>query len=104
MLTSTARMPTVVFLNEGKAGQVPEGTSVLDAALSMGVRISHVCNGGGTCSTCRVEAVAGGDNLSPIEPNEIAYTMGPNVRLGCQARIRGNVGVRVLIIPKIEFY
>ncbi len=46
----------------------------------------------------------GGENLSPIEPNEIAYSMGPNVRLGCQARIRGNVGVRVLIIPKAQLY
>jgi Na+-transporting NADH:ubiquinone oxidoreductase subunit F len=97
-------MPTIVFLNEGKAARVAEGTSVLDAALSLGVRISHVCNGGGTCSTCRVETVAGGENLSPIEPNEIAYSMGPNVRLGCQAKIRGNVGVRVLIIPKVQFY
>ena len=93
-----------MFLNEGRAGQVAEGTTVLEAALGMGVRISHVCNGGGTCSTCRVEALAGAENLSPIEPNEVAYNMGPNVRLGCQARIRGNVGVRVLIIPKAELY
>jgi adenylate cyclase len=78
--------------------------SILDAALSMGVRISHVCNGEGACSTCRVETVAGAENLSPIEPNEIAYSMGPGVRLGCQAKIHGNVGVRVLIIPKIEFF
>jgi len=97
-------MPTIVFLNEGRAAQVPEGTTVLEAALNLGVRISHVCNGGGTCSTCRVETVAGAQNLSPIEPNEVAYSMGPNVRLGCQARILGNVGVRVLIIPKIELY
>jgi ferredoxin len=97
-------MATIVFLNEGKAGRVSEGTTVLDAAIAMGVRISHVCNGGGTCSTCRVETVAGGENLSPIEPNEIAYMMGPGVRLGCQAKIHGNVGVRVLIIPKIELY
>lgn len=97
-------MPTIVFLNEGRAGQVPEGTSVLHAALGMGVRISHVCNGSGTCSTCRVEVVAGAENLSPIEPNEIAYSMGPNVRLGCQAKIHGNVGVRVMIIPKVSLY
>jgi hypothetical protein len=36
------------------------------------------------------------ENLSPIEPNEIAYELGPGVRLGCQARILGDVGVRVV--------
>jgi ferredoxin len=101
VLPSVIGMPTVVFLNEGRAIEVPEGTTVLDAALRLGVRISHVCNGGGTCSTCRVEAVAGAERLSLIEPNEIAYSMGANVRLGCQARILGNVGVRVLMIPRV---
>jgi ferredoxin len=97
-------MPTIVFLNEGKASQVPVGSTVLEAALGMGVRISHVCNASGTCSTCRVEVVAGAENLSPIEPNEIAYSMGPNCRLGCQAKVLGNVGVRVLVIPRVTLY
>lgn len=83
---------------------MPDGTTVLEAALQMGVRISHVCNAGGTCSTCRVQALAGAENLSPIEPNEIAFNMGPHVRLGCQARILGNAGVRVLMIPKADVY
>lgn len=77
---------------------------MLEAALQMGVRISHVCDGGGTCSTCRVEALAGSENLSPLEPNEIAFSLGPNIRLGCQARIHGNAGVRVLMIPKADIY
>ena len=67
-------MPTIVFVNEGKAGTVPEGTTVLQAALDLGVKISHVCGGNGTCSTCRVEVVV--DGLSPINPQEEAYTMG----------------------------
>ena len=48
-------MPTIVFVNEGKAGLVADGTTILQAALDLGVRISHVCGGNGTCSTCRVE-------------------------------------------------
>ncbi|MFI5180286.1 MAG: 2Fe-2S iron-sulfur cluster-binding protein [Thermoanaerobaculia bacterium] len=93
-------MPKIVFLDQGLRGVVTAGRSVLDAALDLGVVISHVCNGGGTCSTCRVECVLNPGNLSPIEPNEIAYDMGPGVRLGCQARIEGDVGVRVVPIPK----
>ena len=93
-------MPRIVFLNEGKRGSVPCGRTVLEAALDLGVTIDHVCNGGGTCSTCRVECVVNPGNLSPIEFNEIAYGMGPGVRLGCQARILGDVGVRVVPVPK----
>ncbi|HQR45613.1 MAG TPA: 2Fe-2S iron-sulfur cluster-binding protein [Thermoanaerobaculia bacterium] len=93
-------MPRIVFLNEGRRGSVPAGCSVLEAALKLGVEIGHVCNGGGTCSTCRVECVVNPENLSPIEPNEVAYDMGPGVRLGCQARISGDVGVRVVPIPR----
>jgi len=93
-------MPRVVFLSEGKRGTVPAGRTVLDAALHLGVEIEHVCNGGGTCSTCRVECVVNPENLSPIELNEIAYDMGPGVRLGCQARIEGDVGLRVVPVPK----
>ena len=33
---------------------------------------------------------------------EIAYDMGENVRLGCQAKINGNCGVRALVIPKVS--
>jgi 2Fe-2S ferredoxin len=97
-------MPTIVFVNEGKAGVFPEGTTVLQAALDLGVKISHVCGGNGTCSTCRVEVVVGGENLTPINPQEVAYTLGDGRRLGCQARLEGNVGVRVLMIPKVDLY
>jgi adenylate cyclase len=94
-------MPTIVFLDQGKRGSVAAGCTVLEAALELGVAISHVCNGEGTCSTCRVACVVNPGNLSPTEPNEIAYEMGPGVRLGCQARIEGDVGVRVVPIPKV---
>lgn len=97
-------MPTIVFVNEGKAGVVADGTTVLQAALDLGVKISHVCGGNGTCSTCRVEVVVGGESLSPVNPQEQAYDMGDGRRLGCQARVHGNCAVRALMIPKVELY
>ena len=93
-------MPKVVFLDQGLRAAVPEGTTVLEAASLTGAKMSHVCGGGGTCSTCRFECVVNPGNLSPIEPNEEAFSMGPGVRLGCQARILGDVGLRVVRIPK----
>ena len=97
-------MPTIVFVNEGKAGVVAEETTVLQAALDLGVKISHVCGGNGTCSTCRVEVIVGGENLSAINPQEKAYDMGDGKRLGCQARVRGNCAVRALMIPRVDLY
>ena len=93
-------MPKIVFLNEGRRAEVAAGTTVLEAADVLRVPIGRVCGGGGTCSTCRVEVVLGAENLSPIGENEIAYQLGPNVRLGCQARILGDVGVRVVVVLK----
>jgi ferredoxin len=97
-------MPIVVFLNEGRPVRVETGKTLLDAAMENGVPISHVCQGAGTCSTCRVEVVIGPENISPIEPNEIAYSMGPGVRLGCQAKVLGDCGVRVVVIPKAPIW
>src|SRR5262245_40887156 len=93
-------MPRVVFLDQGRRAEVAAGRTVLDVALEMGVLMSHVCGGQGSCSTCRVECALNPGNLSPIEPNEVAYGLGPGVRLGCQARILGDVGLRVVRIPR----
>lgn len=95
-------MPKIVFVNDGRAAVVPEGTTVLDAALGLGVQISTICGGNASCSTCRVEVVAGPESLTPINPQEIAYELGEGRRLGCQARILGDVAVRVLTIPKAD--
>jgi len=97
-------MPKIVFVNEGRVAVVPEGTTVLAAALGLGVKISHVCGGNAICSTCRVEVVVGPENLTPVGPEEIAYALGENRRLGCQARIAGDLAVRVLMIPKVDLY
>ena len=93
-------MPKVVFLDQGLRGELPEGITALEAAHRLGARISSICGGAGTCSTCRVECVVHPENLSPIEPLEDAYDMGPGVRLGCQARINGDVGLRTVKIPR----
>jgi len=93
-------MPKVVFLDQGLRGDLKEGTTALEAARLLGARVSSICGGAGTCSTCRVECVVNPENLSPIEPNEIAFDLGQGVRLGCQARILGDVGLRVVKIPR----
>ena len=46
--------PQVIFTPSGRRGRVPAGTTVLDAARSLGVDIDAVCGGRGICGRCAV--------------------------------------------------
>lgn len=94
-------MPKVTFLHpEGKSGEVPENCSLLEAAELLGFPLHHDCGGNASCTTCRVEVQSGGEHLSEIDFDEQdlldreALTE-PWHRLGCQARVLGDVVVRV---------
>lgn len=92
-------MPRLTFADEGKSADFPAGKTILAAAGEMDVRVSHVCGGDGACGTCRVEVVEGWDNLTPPTPDETYKELDPPYRLGCQARLTGDVVVKV---AKIE--
>ena len=92
-------MPRVVFVDEEKTAEVPTGRTLLSCALEMNIRISHVCGGDGACGTCRVEVVQGWDALTPPTPDETYKELDPPYRLSCQAKVVGDVAVKV---AKIE--
>lgn len=94
-------MPRVTFLHpEGKSGEVPERVSLLEAAEALGFPLNHDCGGNASCTTCRVEVQLGAEHLSEIDFDEQdlldreALTE-PWHRLGCQARVLGDVVVKV---------
>ena len=94
-------MPRITFIHpEGKSGEVQENLTLLEAADVLGFPLNHECGGNASCSTCRVEVMVGGENLSEIDFEEQdmldreALTE-PYYRLGCQARILGDVMVQV---------
>ena len=94
-------MPRVTFLHpEGKSGDVPENTSLLEAAEALGFPLPHDCGGNASCTTCRVEVEHGQENLTEIDFDEQDLLDRENLtqafhRLGCQARVTGDVVVRV---------
>jgi uncharacterized 2Fe-2S/4Fe-4S cluster protein (DUF4445 family) len=92
-------MPRLTFADAGKEAEFPEGKTVLSCAAQMGVRVSSVCGGDGACGTCRIEVVEGWDQLTPPTPDETYKELDPPYRLSCQARLRGDVVVKV---AKIE--
>jgi 2Fe-2S ferredoxin len=94
-------MPRVTFLHpEGKSGEVEVNTSLLDAAKALGFPLHHDCGGNASCTTCRVEVQFGQEQLSEIDFDEQDLLdrealSEPWHRLGCQARVLGDVIVRV---------
>ncbi|HLG22462.1 MAG TPA: 2Fe-2S iron-sulfur cluster-binding protein [Candidatus Manganitrophaceae bacterium] len=92
-------MPKVTFHPAGKSGDVPEGISLLDAAEKLGLEMRHDCGGFATCSTCRVWVIEGMPHLTEIDLDEENMLeeaeLTPPYRLSCQAKIKGDVVVRV---------
>ena len=103
-------MPRVVFTPSGLDGVVPTGTTVLQAARTLGVDLDSVCGGRGICGRCQVAPAPGHHSkwaldsspeaLSPWSDTEQAYAdrrgMKPDRRLGCCAVIGDDV---VLDVP-----
>ncbi|MDO8363568.1 MAG: ASKHA domain-containing protein [Actinomycetota bacterium] len=103
-------MPRVVFTPSGLGGEVPTGTTVLQAAREFGVDIDSVCGGRGICGRCQVAFAPGQypkwaieatpSALSPWGDTEDAYEdrrdMKPDRRLGCCAVVLDDV---VLDVP-----
>jgi uncharacterized 2Fe-2S/4Fe-4S cluster protein (DUF4445 family) len=99
----------VVFSPSGRRGRVQEGTTVLAAARALGVDLDSVCGGRGICGRCRIDPVEGelakhgivsrGNHLTGVTDAETRYAekraaLGSS-RLGCQARICGDVALDV---------
>jgi uncharacterized 2Fe-2S/4Fe-4S cluster protein (DUF4445 family) len=99
----------VVFTPSGKRGRFDDGTNLLDAARSLGVDLDSVCGGRGICGRCQVVVAEGefakhgisssADHLSPFSEPEARYRersgLAPERRLGCHARISGDLVVDV---------
>lgn len=104
-----AREHTVIFQPSGRRGQVPEGTSLLDAARRLGVGIESICGGRQTCSKCYVRVETGSFSKYGIESSQAHLTsagerelfyrqkrdLPDDIRYSCDACIVGDVLVTV---------
>ena len=92
-------MPKITFHPSEKNGEFEPETSLFDAATELGIQIAHECGGFASCSTCRVWIESGEEQLSEIEFEEEDMMdlaeLTPPYRLSCQAKIRGDVTVRI---------
>jgi uncharacterized 2Fe-2S/4Fe-4S cluster protein (DUF4445 family) len=107
--SSVDRDPLVIFTPSGRRGRFPSGTTVLDAARSLGVDIDSVCGGRGICGRCQVSPgigefpkhgiISAADHLSPLGELEATYRedrgLAGDRRLSCTATVRGDILVDV---------
>jgi uncharacterized 2Fe-2S/4Fe-4S cluster protein (DUF4445 family) len=111
-MTEVGREALVVFAPSGRRGRVPVGTSLLEAARQLSVDLDSVCGGRGICGRCRVRILedpsneSGSGSLSAISEPEQRYArrseLGPDFRLGCHARVQGNVSVEVPVSSRLR--
>lgn len=89
-------MPKVHFKSplDDVTVEVPEGSTLLEAAEKCGAKVGHSCGGVCACSTCHVWVRKGLESLSEPEDCEmdrldLAFDVRPYSRLGCQTRVGG---------------
>jgi ferredoxin len=89
-------MPKITFEREGVTVEVPEGTTLREAALKNGLTVyggvNQIlnCHGHGRCTTDRVEVK--GDGVNPRTNREnIELKNFPKLRLSCQVQPTGDV-------------
>lgn len=87
-------MPRVNFHSpfDDVSVEVPEGTTILEAAEKCGAKVGHVCGGVCACSTCHVWVKKGLSSLSEQEDAEMdrldqAFDVREYSRLSCQSHV-----------------
>jgi uncharacterized 2Fe-2S/4Fe-4S cluster protein (DUF4445 family) len=105
----TPRDALVVFTPSGRRGRFEHGTTVLEAARRLGVDLDSVCGGRGICGRCQIEVSEGEHAKHGITSSRASLTspavaerayaadrgLAEDRRLGCVARIAGDVVVDV---------
>jgi ferredoxin len=105
-------MPKVVFVNENKEIEVPDGSNLRHEAMKAGIPVNYFlgsaklgkylnCFGHGTCGTCHVLVKKGMANLSSkglwerIKLATMFSTIGneEEIRLACQTQVHGDCSI-----------
>jgi ferredoxin len=102
-------LPRVTFVDPDLppiSGEVQPGTTLLNAAMSLGALVRTTCGGLARCHECQVHIQAGADQLNPPSAAEGAVLrerVATGARLSCQATVvSGSLDEVVVLIPKRE--
>lgn len=85
-------MARLVVVGVGEV-EVSPGSTLLEACEAGGIPMETECGGFAACNSCRVRVLDGAEALSPLDRKERPFLDRPDQRLGCQARLLGDVTV-----------
>ena len=69
------------------------GQALLEVCDDHGIRMETACGGFAACNSCRVRVISG--ELSAVDESETPFLDRADQRLGCQARVVGDVVVEL---------
>lgn len=93
-------MPKVTFLPMNTTVEAKAGESILEVAENHGIPLQHACGGFCACTTCHVFVKSGDENLTEMQDDEEdrldrLSTLTLRSRLGCQAKVNGDITVEI---------
>jgi uncharacterized 2Fe-2S/4Fe-4S cluster protein (DUF4445 family) len=91
----------IQFLPHNKSIVVPEGQSIIRAALEAGVHINASCGGEGVCGKCRV-LIEKGNVSGGISEKLSQEDIDKGYRLACQATVKEDLVIRVPVESTID--
>ncbi len=91
-------MAQVTFIKDGKKVVVTASDdgdqSILELAQENDIQMDNACGGNGVCTTCMCKIHEGKENLTEVNESEEMMGMDDGeTRLGCQAKVTGDVTV-----------
>jgi uncharacterized 2Fe-2S/4Fe-4S cluster protein (DUF4445 family) len=95
----------VIFLPHGRRDFFPPGTTLMQAAEKLGVDISSICGGKGTCGKCKVRVDKGIESLGPLKPGELKHLtkdlIDQGYRLACLVKVASPLTIYVPEISRV---
>lgn len=96
-------MPNLTIMPAGKTVVAEAGSTLLEAILAAGEKITHDCDSNVNCGTCHVFVIAGRKGVSKMQRSENARLdsivgVGSKSRLACQTMLLGSEDVTVELL------
>jgi 2Fe-2S ferredoxin len=93
-------MPKITFLPMNQTVDAKDGETILEVAVAHDIPLQHACGGFCACTTCHVIVKQGEQNLTDMEEDEeerLDRATGVTLRsrLGCQAKVTGDITVEI---------
>jgi class 3 adenylate cyclase/nitrite reductase/ring-hydroxylating ferredoxin subunit len=99
-------MAKIICLPDKREFEIGRSETILEGALRAGIPHAHACGGLAKCSTCRTWILDGLEQCEDRSADEkelsTSLGFGPEIRLACQTRLRGDVKLRRLVLDEAD--